>query len=64
MLWAARKLRRPVKWTCERREAILADEHARDNVTDAELALDADGRFLGMRVQTLANVGLSPRPAR
>src|SRR5204862_6505689 len=57
MLWAARKLRRPVKWTCERREAILADEHARDNVTDAELALDADGRFLGMRVHTLANVG-------
>ncbi|PYN12038.1 MAG: carbon monoxide dehydrogenase, partial [Candidatus Rokuibacteriota bacterium] len=57
MLWAARNLRRPVKWTCERREAILADEHARDNVTDAELALDADGRFLGMRVHTLANVG-------
>src|SRR6266705_1531417 len=57
MLWAARKLRRPVKWTCERREAILADEHARDNVTDAELALDADGRFLAMRVHTLANVG-------
>src|SRR5213593_4744208 len=57
VLWAARKLGRPVKWTCERREAILADEHARDNVTDAELALDADGRFLGMRVHTLANVG-------
>src|SRR5882762_561751 len=57
VLWAARKLGRPVRWTCERREAILADEHARDNVTDAELALDADGRFLGMRVHTLANVG-------
>src|SRR5499426_3100538 len=57
VLWAARKLGRPVKWTCERREAILADEHARDNVSDAELALDADGRFLAMRVQTLANVG-------
>src|SRR5207247_8211939 len=57
VLWAARKLRRPVKWTCERREAILADEHARDNVSDAELALDADGRFLAMRVHTLANVG-------
>src|SRR5262245_19726410 len=57
VLWAARKLRRPVKWTCERREAIMADEHARDNVSDAELALDADGRFLAMRVQTLANVG-------
>ncbi len=57
VLWAARKLGRPVKWRCERREAIPADEHARDNVTDAELALDADGKFLGLRVRTLANVG-------
>ena len=57
MLWAARKVGRPVKWACERREAIPADEHARDNVTEAELALDADGRFLGLRVRTLANVG-------
>jgi carbon-monoxide dehydrogenase large subunit len=57
VLWAARKLARPVKWACERREAIPADEHARDNVTDAELALDADGRFLALRVRTLANVG-------
>ena len=57
VLLAARKLRRPVKWTCERSECIQADEHARDNVTDAELALDKDGRFLGLRVKTLANVG-------
>jgi carbon-monoxide dehydrogenase large subunit len=57
VLWAARKLRRPVKWTCERREAIPADEHARDNVSDAELALDGAGRFLALRVRTLANVG-------
>jgi len=57
VLWAARKLGRPVKWVCKRREAILADEHARDNVTDAELALDADGRFVGLRVRTLAGVG-------
>jgi carbon-monoxide dehydrogenase large subunit len=56
-LWAARKLGRPVKWVCERREAIPADEHARDNVSDAELALDAGGRFLALRVRTLANVG-------
>ena len=55
--WAARKLRRPVKWTCDRSEAILADEHARDNVSDAEVALDADGKILGLRVKTLANVG-------
>src|SRR5438445_4536661 len=57
VLWAARKLGRPVRWQCERREAILADEHARDNVSEAELALDAEGRFLGLRVRTLANVG-------
>jgi carbon-monoxide dehydrogenase large subunit len=57
VLLAARKLHRPVKWTCERSEAIQADEHARDNVSDAALALDKDGRFLGLRVKTLANVG-------
>ena len=57
VLWAAKKIRRPVKWACERREAIPADEHARDNVTEAELALDAEGRFLGLRAKTLANVG-------
>jgi carbon-monoxide dehydrogenase large subunit len=57
VLWTAKKLRRPVKWACERREAIPADEHARDNVSTAELALDADGRFLALRVRTLANVG-------
>ena len=57
MLWAARKLGRPVKWSCDRRDAIPADEHARDNVTEAELGLDAQGRFVGLRVRTLANVG-------
>jgi carbon-monoxide dehydrogenase large subunit len=57
VLWAAKKIRRPVKWACERREAIPADEHARDNVTESELALDAEGRFLGLRAKTLANVG-------
>src|SRR5215831_4799241 len=54
---ASKKLRRPVKWTCERSEAIQADEHARDNVSNAELALGKDGEFLGLRVRTLANVG-------
>jgi aerobic carbon-monoxide dehydrogenase large subunit len=54
---AARLLRRPVKWVEERSEALLADEHARDNVTDAELALDKDGRFLALRTKTLANIG-------
>jgi carbon-monoxide dehydrogenase large subunit len=57
VLFAAKRLRRPVKWQCERSEAVLADEHARDNVSEAELALDRDGRFLGLRVKTFANVG-------
>jgi aerobic carbon-monoxide dehydrogenase large subunit len=57
VLWAAKKLGRPVKWSCERREALLADEHARDNVSEAELALDAAGRFLALRVRTTLNVG-------
>ena len=55
--WAARRLRRPVKWTCERSEAFLSDEHARDLFTRAELALDAEGRFLALRCDYLSNVG-------
>ncbi|MFO1079196.1 MAG: xanthine dehydrogenase family protein molybdopterin-binding subunit [Reyranellaceae bacterium] len=56
-LWAAKKLGRPVKWKCERSEVILADEHGRDNVGDIELALDKDGKFLGVRLHMLANIG-------
>ena len=55
--WAARRLGRPVKWTCERREAMLTDFHARDLVSHAELALDADGRFLALRAVNTSNVG-------
>lgn len=54
---AARLVGRPVKWISERSEGILTDEQARDNVTDAELALDKDGKFLGLRVKTLAAGG-------
>ena len=57
VLWAARKIGRPVKWACERSEAVLADEHGRDNVTEAELAFDAGGKVLGLRVNTVANIG-------
>jgi carbon-monoxide dehydrogenase large subunit len=57
VLWAARKLRRPVKWSCERSEAVMADEHGRDNIGDIELALDADNRFIGLRLNMLANIG-------
>jgi carbon-monoxide dehydrogenase large subunit len=55
--WAARRLRRPVKWTCDRREALLTDYQARDLVCHAELALDADGRFLALRATNTSNVG-------
>ena len=57
VLYAARKLGRPVKWTGERSDCFLADTHGRDNLTEAELGLDRDGRFLAMRVATVANLG-------
>jgi carbon-monoxide dehydrogenase large subunit len=65
VLWAARRLGRPVKWTSDRREGFVTDEHGRDNVSTAELALDADGKFLGLRVAITLNVGayLTPRSA-
>ncbi len=56
-VWAAKKVGRPVKWTAERSESFLADAHGRDHVTKAELALDEEGRFLGLRVNTIANLG-------
>ncbi len=56
-LWAARKLVRPVKWTCERSEAVMADEHGRDNVGEIELALDKDNKFVALRLEMLANIG-------
>jgi carbon-monoxide dehydrogenase large subunit len=55
--WAAKQLNRPVKWTAERSESFVSDAHGRDHVTVAELAMDREGKFLGMRVQTTANMG-------
>ncbi|GAB2906277.1 xanthine dehydrogenase family protein molybdopterin-binding subunit [Paraburkholderia jirisanensis] len=55
--WASKKVRRPVKWTAERSEAFLSDAHGRDHVTKAELAIDGNGKFLAMRVHTIANMG-------
>src|SRR5262245_4691828 len=54
---AAKLLRRPVKWISDRGEGSMPDEHCRDNVSEAELALAADGRFLGLRARTLVNIG-------
>src|SRR5437870_3853092 len=55
--WASRQLKRPVRWTSSRREAYRTDAHGRDHVTDAELALSKDGKILGLRVKTIANLG-------
>jgi carbon-monoxide dehydrogenase large subunit len=55
--WAAGQLGRAVKWTAERAESFISDAQGRDHVTHAELALDKDGKFLAMRVATLANLG-------
>ena len=55
--WATRQVKRPIRWTAERREAFQTDAHGRDHVTDAEVALSRDGKFLGLRVSTTANLG-------
>ena len=55
--WASRQLQRPIRWTASRREAYQTDAHGRDHVTDAELALSRDGKILGLRVKTVANLG-------
>jgi carbon-monoxide dehydrogenase large subunit len=55
--WASRRVGRPVKWRCDRSEGFVADDHARDNVSDVDLALDDDGKFLAFRIRTTANIG-------
>ncbi len=55
--WASAKVKRPVKWTAERSESFMSDAHGRDHVSTAEMALDAEGNFLALRVSTLANMG-------
>ena len=57
LTWASKKLNRPIKWNCDRSEAFLCDAHGRDHVSHAELAMDKDGKFLGFRVHTDANLG-------
>jgi carbon-monoxide dehydrogenase large subunit len=65
VLWAAKRLGRPVKWTSSRREGFATDEPGRDNRSTAELALDAEGTFVALRVAIGLNVGayLTPRSA-
>jgi aerobic carbon-monoxide dehydrogenase large subunit len=55
--WATRQINRPVRWTAERTESFQTDAHGRDHITDAEIALARDGKILGLRVKTVANLG-------
>jgi carbon-monoxide dehydrogenase large subunit len=57
LTWASKKLNRNIKWTCDRSEAFLSDAHGRDHASNAEMAMDKDGKFLAMRVHTHANLG-------
>jgi aerobic carbon-monoxide dehydrogenase large subunit len=55
--WATRRIKRPVKWTSTRREAFQTDAHGRDHVTEAEMGFSRDGKIVGLRVKTVANLG-------
>jgi carbon-monoxide dehydrogenase large subunit len=57
LTWAAPRIGRPIKWTADRSESFMNDAHGRDHLTHAELALDKDGKFLALKVDTVANLG-------
>jgi len=57
LVWASKRVGRPIKWTAERSESFLTDAHGRDHLTTAELAMTEQGDFLAMRVKTTANMG-------
>jgi carbon-monoxide dehydrogenase large subunit len=57
VLWAARRLGRPVKWRAGRTETFLSDPHGRDHVTHAEMAFDENAKAIGVRIRTLAAMG-------
>ena len=54
---AAERLRRPVKWICDRSEHFLGDSHGRDNISTARLAVDEKGRFLALELDIIADMG-------
>ena len=56
-LWASKRVGRPVKWVAERVESFLSDAHGRDHVTHAEMAFDREGKVVGLRAKTIANLG-------
>ncbi|MDW6020339.1 xanthine dehydrogenase family protein molybdopterin-binding subunit [Mesorhizobium sp. BAC0120] len=55
--WASKKTGVPVKWVADRTESFLSDAHGRDHVTEVEMAFDADNRIIGLKVDTIANLG-------
>ncbi len=57
LVWASKHVGRPIKWTAERSESFLTDAHGRDHASTAELAMDAQGNFLALKVSTVANMG-------
>ena len=59
--WASKKIEKPIKWVAERTESFLTDTHGRDHVTHAELAVTNEGKFLGFKNETIANLGAYAR---
>ncbi|HSJ66875.1 MAG TPA: molybdopterin cofactor-binding domain-containing protein, partial [Anditalea sp.] len=57
LTWASKEIGRPIKWTAERHESFIMDAHGRDHITKAEMGFDQDGKIVGLRVKTLANLG-------
>ncbi len=57
VLWASRVVGRPVRWTATRSEALISDAHARDHVTQCRMGLDASGKILAIRCETVASLG-------
>lgn len=57
VIWASKEINRPIKWTSTRTEAFLTDAHGRDHTTKAEMGFDADGNVVGLRINTVANLG-------
>ena len=55
--WASKKIKRPIKWTADRTQAFLTDAHGRDHINNVQLALDSNNKIIGLRVDTLANLG-------
>lgn len=57
VIWASKQIERPIKWTAERSESFMTDAHGRDHVTTAQMGFDAEGKIVGLKVDTYANLG-------